>query len=81
MYREPNENESLEEVVSNVLLHVEYELSEKGPLTTTQLIDDGLMEIIIQNGWLEQLSQNYKSIVDVFEPKVNWDDTNGKWYI
>ncbi|MEK5391472.1 DNA methyltransferase [Margalitia sp. FSL K6-0131] len=81
LYREPNENESLEEVVSNVLLHVEYELSEKGPLTTTQLIDDGLMEIIIQNGWLEQLSQNYKSIVDVFEPKVNWDDTNGKWYI
>lgn len=81
LYKEPHEKESIEEMVENILLHVKHELISKGPLSTTQLIDDGLMEIIVQNGWLHKLSSKYKSIIDVFEPHVKWDEKVGKWYM
>lgn len=73
------EAETIDEIVENVVAHVKFELKNKGPLTTTQLMDDGLMEYIIQNNWLSELSSKYKNIIDVFEPYVKWDETIGKW--
>lgn len=72
---------SIEEIVENIVTHVKFELKSKGPLTTTELMDDGLMEYIIQNNWLGKLSSKYKSIIDVFEPYVKWDSQNGKWFL
>ncbi len=50
-----------------------------GPLSTPELYDNGLMEIIIQNGWLEVLSKKYKSLVDIFEKYFVWDKTTARW--
>ncbi len=75
------EAETIDEIVENVVAHVKFELKDKGSLTTTQLMDDGLMEYIIQNNWLGELSSKYKSITDVFEPYVKWDKTKGKWVL
>ncbi|PWN86012.1 DNA methyltransferase [Bacillus altitudinis] len=75
------EAETLDEIVENVVAHVKFELKNKGSLTTTQLMDDGLMEYIIQNNWLGELSSKYKSIIDIFEPNVKWDKEKGKWVL
>ena len=75
------EVDTIEEIVENVVTHVKFELKSKGSLTTTQLMDDGLMEYIIQNNWLSELSSKYKNIIDVFEPYVKWDKEQGKWVL
>ncbi|WP_062349912.1 DNA methyltransferase [Bacillus kwashiorkori] len=75
------EVETIDEIVENIVAHVKFEIKSKGSLTTTQLMDEGLMEYIIQNNWLSKLSAKYKSIIDVFEPFVKWDKENGKWVL
>lgn len=72
-------NESIDEIIENIILHIEAEISQNNGLTTTQLMDNGLMEYIIQNGWLEVLSKKYKTIVDIIQPYFDWDNTKGKW--
>lgn len=74
-----NPNESLEEIIENIILHIQTEILQNDGLTTTQLMDNGLMEYIIQNGWLDPLSKNYKTIIDIIQPYVEWDSQNGKW--
>lgn len=51
----------------------------RGPLSTPELYDNGLMEIIIQNGWLEPLSRKYKTLVDIFEKYFKWESATGRW--
>ncbi|HJV44864.1 MAG TPA: DNA methyltransferase [Bacillota bacterium] len=75
------QTETLDEIVQNVILHIQEELKNKGPLTTPQLMDDGLMEYMIQNGWLESLSIHYKDIVELLEPHIAWNEKLGKWYV
>ena len=50
-----------------------------GPLTTPELYDNGLMEIIIQNGWLEVLAKKYKTLVEIFEKYFIWESVTGRW--
>ncbi len=50
-----------------------------GALTTPELYDNGLMEIIIQNGWLEPLSKKYKTLVEIFEKYFIWESITGRW--
>ena len=48
-------------------------IKREGALGTTELYDDGLMEILIQNGWIRTLSKRYKSLVELFELHLFWD--------
>jgi hypothetical protein len=71
--------ESIEEMERNIIKHAKYIIKSNGPTTTPELYDDGLMEFIIHNGWLEKLSNQYKSLVDIFEKYLIWDSELGKW--
>lgn len=68
------------EIETNIYLEAKKMLS-KGPLSTPELYDNGLMEIIIQNGWLNILSTKYKSLVDLFEKYFIWDKDTARWTI
>lgn len=54
-------------------------IEEHGPLSTPELYDNGLMEVLIENGWLKKFSEKYKSLVDFFEIKLIWQKDNSKW--
>ncbi|HEY5587688.1 MAG TPA: DNA methyltransferase [Candidatus Paceibacterota bacterium] len=73
------EIESIEEMELNIVRHAKFIIKQNGPLSTTELYDDGIMELIIQNGWLHNLSIKYKSLVDIFEKHLVWDQVLGKW--
>lgn len=73
------EIEEIEEIEYNIVKHIKYMINEKGSLSTPELYDEGLMEFIIHNGWLEKLSLKYKTLVDIFEKHLIWDCQNSKW--
>ncbi|WP_194841698.1 DNA methyltransferase [Clostridium butyricum] len=73
------EIESTEEMELNIVRHAKFIIKQKGPLSTPELYDDGMMEFIIHNGWLHKLSLEYKSLVDIFEKHLIWDQEIGKW--
>ena len=71
--------ESLAEIEENIIGQCRRMVEESGPLSTPELYDNGLMETLIQNGWLGILSQNYPSLVDIFEQHLTWDSQTAKW--
>lgn len=71
--------ESIEEIEANIIREAKYMLKNNQPLSTPELYDNGLMEILIQNGWLNTISKKYKSLVDLFEKHLYWDRAIGKW--
>ncbi|MCF0126096.1 MAG: hypothetical protein HUJ68_10165, partial [Clostridia bacterium] len=68
------------EIETNIYLEAKKMLSN-GPLSTPELYDNGLVEIIIQNGWLNILSTKYKSLVELFEKYFIWDKDTARWTI
>ena len=54
-------------------------VKSNGPMSTPELYDNGLMEILIQNGWLSILSSKYPSLVDIFDKHLMWDSSTAKW--
>lgn len=71
--------EDVSEIEHNIIRQAKYMVKSNGPLSTPELYDNGLMEILIQNGWLEKLSNKYSSLVDIFEKHLTWDSTTTKW--
>ena len=71
--------ENIEEIELNVLNEAKYMLKTLGPLSTPELYDNGLMELLIVNGWLEKLSKKYKSLVELFEKSFYWNSYTSKW--
>ena len=55
--------------------------SDHGALSTPELYDNGLMEVLIENGWLNKFASKYKSLVDFFEDKLIWSKETGEWKI
>lgn len=74
-----NAKEDVPEIERNIIRQAEYMVKSKGSLSTPELYDNGLMEILIQNGWLEKLSGKYASLVDLFEKHLTWDASAAKW--
>ena len=56
-------------------------LEKHGDLTTPELYDLGIMEMLIENGWLEKLSKKYKSLVEIFEENFIWKKDLAKWHL
>ena len=74
-----NANEDISEIEHNIIRQAKYMVKSNGSLSTPELYDNGLMEILIQNGWLAKLSMKYSSLVDIFEKHLTWDSTTAKW--
>lgn len=71
--------ESIEEIEENIVRHVKYEIKKRGPLTTPELYDDGMMEFLIHNGWLPKVAKHYKSLVEIFEKHLKWNSEIACW--
>lgn len=74
-----NADEDVSEIEHNVIRQAKYMVKSNGSLSTHELYDNGLMEILIQNGWLAKLSNKYSSLVDIFEKHLTWDSSTAKW--
>lgn len=73
--------ESIQIIETEIAKEAYHMLSTRGALSTPELYDLGLMTVLIQNGWLKTLSQNYKSLVDIFEKYLSWDAKIAKWVV
>ena len=73
--------ESIDEIELNILNEAKHMLKTKGALSTPELYDNGLMELLIVNGWLEKISKKYKSLVELFEKSFVWDSHTAKWML
>ncbi len=71
--------ENISEIEQNIILEAKHMISRFGPQSTPELYDNGLMEIIITNGWLIPLSKKYKSLVELFEKYLIWDTDSARW--
>lgn len=79
---EKKSTESIDLITRNVVAEARHMLSiSNNGLTTPELYDNGLMEYIIHNGWLDDLANHYKSLVEIFEGVFLWDETTGKWML
>lgn len=72
---------STEEIKHSIYLEAKKLLEKKGDLSTPELYDLGLMEMLIQNGWLKKISTKYKSLVDIFEEYFIWKSETAKWHL
>ena len=76
---EHHAQENIDEIEHNIIRQAKYMVKSAGSLSTPELYDNGLMEILIQNGWLNKFSSKYNSLVDLFEKHLVWDPSSGKW--
>ncbi len=74
-----NGTESIEEIEKNIIRQIRAMAMQKDSISTPELYDNGLMEVLIQNGWLKTLSKKYKSLVDIFEKHLIWDSKLARW--
>lgn len=72
---------SMGEIKQAVYLEAKKLLEKNGDLSTPELYDLGIMEMLIANGWLVQLSKNYKSLVEIFEEYFIWQKDSSKWHL
>lgn len=71
--------ESLPEIEENLVNQARQLIGQYGPLSTPALYDRGLMEVMIQNGWLGTMAKRYKSLVELFEQYLEWDPDQSRW--
>lgn len=71
--------ESIEEIEENIIRQSKILVRQNTAMSTPQLYDNGVMEVLIQNGWLSKLSKKYKSLVEIFEKHLRWDSNLSKW--
>lgn len=76
---EHNAEEDVSEIEHNIIRQAKFMVKSNGSLSTPELYDNGLMEILIQNGWLAKISNKYSSLVDIFEKHLIWDSSSAKW--
>ena len=48
-------------------------------LSTSELYDNGILEFVIKNNYLDILAKKYKDFIDVFEMFLDWDSKNCVW--
>lgn len=77
----PTTSLSSSEIEHYVFLEAKKLLEKHGDLSTPELYDMGIMEMLIENGWLLQLSKKYKTLVDIFDEHFIWKRECGKWHL
>ena len=78
-YKESDPKETFEEIESNLITEIKEIIRVKGPSSTTSLYDGGIIEYLVYNGWLNIVSSKYKTLVDVFEKCLIWDENANLW--
>jgi len=73
--------ETLNEIVLNIVQEAKHLLKQHKTISTPELYDKGLMEVLIQNGWLPTLAKKYKTLVDIFEKHLRWNSLLSKWSV
>lgn len=71
---------NVEEIVDDIKEHAIQMIdnSENG-LSSAELYDNGILELIIKNDYLDLLSSKYKDLIDIFEKFLDWDINEVKW--
>lgn len=77
----PSTSLSSEDIKHSVYREAKKLLEKYGDLSTPELYDLGIMEMLIENGWLNQLSKDYKSLVEIFEEYFIWKKESAKWHL
>lgn len=77
----PTTSTSVEDIKDSVVKEAKKLLEKHGDLSTPELYDMGIMEMLIENGWLERLSKKYKSLVGIFEEHFIWKRSSAKWHL
>lgn len=77
----PTTSLSSDEIKHYVYLEAKKLLEKYGDLSTPELYDMGIMEMLIENGWLYQLSKKCKTLVDIFDEHFIWKRECGKWHL
>lgn len=78
-YKEYDPKETFEEIENNLITEIKEIIRVKGPSSTTSLYDGGIIEYLVYNGWLNIVSSKYKTLVDVFEKCLIWDENANLW--
>ena len=75
-------DEPIEVIVHSIIKEAKHMIkNNRGKMSTPELYDNGLMEIIIHNGWLEKLSSEFDSLVDIFEKYFIWNEKGCYWSV
>jgi Adenine-specific DNA methylase len=77
----PHTSISTDEIKYSVYLEAKKLLEKHGDLSTPELYDIGIMEMLIENGWLKELAKKYKSLVEIFEEYFIWKRESAKWHL
>lgn len=78
-YKEYSTKETFEEIENNLIMEIKEMIRVKGPSSTTSLYDGGIIEYLVYNGWLDIMSTKYKTLVDIFEKCLIWDENTNLW--
>lgn len=54
-------------------------LNNKEAISTSELYDNGVLEYIIKNDLLEEISLKYNDLTEIFNMILNWDAEIGMW--
>lgn len=73
-----NKIENIEDKINNIAQAI---IEIKGYASTPELYDNGVLEYIILNGKLKEVSKKYKDLTSIFEQRFNWDKDRGVWTI
>jgi len=73
--------EDITEIEMNMVKQAKHLIKRNGSMSTPELYDNGLMEVLIHNGWLKTISEHYNSLIDIFEKYLVWDKDLAVWKI
>lgn len=56
-------------------------LKGKDCISTSELYDNGVLEYIISNNLLSEISSNYKDLTEIFNDILKWNSDKGMWQL
>ena len=56
-------------------------LKNKDSISTSELYDNGVLEYIISNNLLPEISSNYKDLTEIFNDILKWNSDTGMWQL
>lgn len=71
--------EEIEEIELNMIKEAKFMLQNHKQLTSAELYDNGLMETLITNSWLNKLSNKYTSLIDLLQEHLKWNKKLAVW--
>lgn len=67
--------------ISDIKTICEKLLENKDSISTSELYDNGVLEYIIKNNLLKEISCKYKDLTEIFKDILNWNPDIGKWQL